>query len=211
MKRTVVCISHATGAGGSEVGRLVAGRLGYWYVDEDILAHAAAKGGIDPAMLADEERRKSWLARMRDELTRGATGEAWAVLAPMPPAPGQSGATSEELRALIRDAIEETAAQGKVVIVAHAASHAIGRSEEALRVLVTASPQTRAARLRDLDRLDEAEAGRAVKEADKARADYLRRFHDVDDEQPTHYDLVVNTDQLTVEQAAALIWAVASA
>jgi cytidylate kinase len=208
--KRVVCISHATGSGGSEVGRLVAERLGSRYVDEDIVARAAAKGGVDPGDLADEERRKSWLARALDEFGRGASGEAWALLGPMPPVPGQ-GATSEDLRALIREAIEETAAQGRAVIVAHAASHAIGGREEALRVLVTASPSTRAARLRETEKLDEAAASRAVKKADAARADYLRRFHDVDEEKPTQYDLVVNTDQLSVEQAAELVASAASA
>ena len=207
--RSVVCISHATGSGGSEVGRLVAERLGFRYVDEDIIAQAAAKGGVDPGDLADEERRKSWLARALDEFGRGASGEAWALLGPMPPAPGQAS-SGEELRALIREAIEETAAQGKAVIVAHAASHAIGRREEALRVLVTASAGTRAARLCEAEKLEEAAASRAVKDADAARADYLRRFHDVDDEQPTHYDLVVNTDQLSLEQAAVLVSSAAS-
>ena len=208
--RSVVCISHATGSGGSEVGRLVAERLGFRYVDEDIIAQAAAKGGVDPGDLADEERRKSWLARALDEFGRGASGEAWALLGPMPPAPGQSS-TSEELRALIREAIEETAAQGRAVIVAHAASHAIGGREDALRVLVTASPSTRAARVCKAEKLDAPAGSRAVKDADAARADYLRRFHDVDDEQPTHYDLVVNTDQLSVEQAAELVSSAASA
>jgi hypothetical protein len=42
----VVCISHATGSGGGEVGRLVAERLGFLYVDDEIVAQAAAKGGI---------------------------------------------------------------------------------------------------------------------------------------------------------------------
>ena len=37
----VVCISHAPGAGGEEVGRLVAERLGLLYVDDDIVARAA--------------------------------------------------------------------------------------------------------------------------------------------------------------------------
>jgi len=42
-----VCISHASGAGGDDVGRIVAERLGFLYVDEEIIARAAAKGGID--------------------------------------------------------------------------------------------------------------------------------------------------------------------
>jgi len=207
--RSVVCISHATGASGSEVGRLVAERLGFRYVDEDIVAQAAAKGGVDPGELADEERRKSFLARVLDEFGRGASGEAWAMLGPMPPA-GQ-GATGDDLRALIREAIEETAARGDAVIVAHAASHAIGERQDALRVLVTASPHTRAARLSEAEKLDGPAAAKAVKEADAARADYLRRFHDLDEERPTQYDLVVNTDQLSVEDAAELVYAAASA
>jgi cytidylate kinase len=208
--RNIVCISHATGSGGSEVGRLVAERLGFRYVDEDIVSQAAVKGGVDPEALADEERRKSWLARALDEFGRGASGEAWALLGPMPPVPGE-GAKSEDLRALIREAIEETTAQGEAVIVAHAASHAIGGRGDALRVLVTASPAMRAARLREAEQLDESAAFRAIKDADAARADYLRRFHDVEREQPTQYDLVLNTDQLSVEQAAELVAAAASA
>ena len=54
----VVCISRARGAGGEEVGRLVADRLGFTYVDDDIVAWAAAKGGVGPGEVADEERRK---------------------------------------------------------------------------------------------------------------------------------------------------------
>ena len=49
--------------------------------------------------------------------------------------------TSDELRAYIREAIEETAGHGKAVIVAHAASHALAGRQDALRVLVTASRQ----------------------------------------------------------------------
>ena len=44
-----------------------------------------------------------------------------------------------------------------------------------------------------------------MKSSDVARRDYLRRFYDIGDELPTHYDLVVNTDVLTVEKAAGLV------
>jgi cytidylate kinase len=77
-------------------------------------------------------------------------------------------------------------------------------------VLVTASPQTRADRIGELKGLDEARAARAVKDADAGRRDYLRRFYGIDAELPIHYDLVVNTDVLSVEPAAALITRAAS-
>jgi cytidylate kinase len=44
-----------------------------------------------------------------------------------------------------------------------------------------------------------------VKEADAGRRDYLKRFYGVDHESPTDYDLVINTDVLSTEQAARII------
>jgi cytidylate kinase len=118
---------------------------------------------------------------------------------------------SDEIRALVREAIVQTAARGDVVIVAHGASHAVSREHEALRVLVTASPETRAARVAALEGLDPARAARDVKSSDAARRDYLSRFYQLGDESPTQYDLVINTDALSVEQAAGLISQLASA
>jgi cytidylate kinase len=96
------------------------------------------------------------------------------------------------------------------VIVAHAASYAIGRGDTILRVFVTASPETRTTRVAEAEGLDQAEAARAIKESDAGRADYLKRFYDVREESPTHYDLVLNTDAVPVEQAAELISRAAS-
>jgi uncharacterized protein len=203
MTRTVVCISHAAGAGGEEVGRLVAERLGFLYVNEEIVARAAAKGGVDAADVADEERRKSLAARALNAIAQGG-GEAWALGA-VGPLSSREELDSDDIRSLIRETIEQTAARGKAVIVAHAASYAIGHGDGILRVLVTASPETRTTRLAEAEGLDQAGAARAIKESDAGRADYLKRFYDVREESPTHYDLVLNTDGLSVEQAAELI------
>jgi cytidylate kinase len=203
MTRTLVCISHAAGAGGEEVGRLVAERLGFLYVNEEIVARAAAKGGVDAADVADEERRKSLAARALNAIAQGG-GEAWALGA-VGPLSSREELDSDDIRSLIRETIEQTAARGKAVIVAHAASYAIGHGDGVLRVLVTASPETRTIRVAEAEGLDQAGAARAVKESDAGRADYLKRFYDVREESPTHYDVVLNTDALTVEQAAELI------
>jgi cytidylate kinase len=115
--------------------------------------------------------------------------------------------TSDELRAWVRAAIEEAAAEGDAVIVAHAASFALAGRDDVLRVLVTASPDKCRYRLAEERGLSEREAAAAEKAAVIARADYLRRFYRVSDERPTHYDLVVSTDRLTPAQAAELVTA----
>jgi cytidylate kinase len=198
MASSVICISRALGAGGEHVARLVSERLGFVYVDEEIIARAAERSGIDHDVVADEERRKSLIANL---LSAMADGSATFGTPPM----DESWITpsSEDVRSFIRDAIEEVAAKGKAVIVAHAASLALP-SGSALRILITASPEKRAKRLVEADGLDGSAAEKAIKSSDLARADYVKRFYGVK-ELPTSYDLVVNTDALSLDHAADLI------
>lgn len=198
MSRDVVCISYATGAGGEEIGRLVADRLGFVYVNQEIIARAAERGGIDPETVADEERRKPLFSGLLDYL-------AEAGDEPMPSSAVAQELPSEAVRTFIRDAIQEVAARGNAVIVAHAASYAVGPARKPLRVLITAPRGTRTQRVGAAEGLDELEAGRVVKKSDAGRVDYLKRFYAVVEELPIHYDLVINTEPLSVEQVAALI------
>ena len=208
MASRVICISQTTGAGGESVGRLVAERLGLRYVDEEIVARAAEREKLEPELVADAEKRKSFLARYLEEFGEAAgldQAYAYGALASPFVAEGAVQRGTEGIRALIREAVRETADEGDVVIVSHAASMALGGREGVLRVLVTASPETRARRVGEAAGLDERLAARMVKDADAARADYLKRFYRVERELPTHYDLVVNTDVLGEEQAASLV------
>jgi cytidylate kinase len=90
------------------------------------------------------------------------------------------------------------------VIASHAASFALS-GEGVLRVLVTASAQTRAQRLSSTKNIDSRAAERLVRQEDTGRADYLKRFYAIERELPTHFDLVVNTDVLTPERAAGVV------
>jgi hypothetical protein len=194
--RRVICISRARGALGEEVGELVAKRLGLRYVDEEIVARAAARENVDPDLIADAERRKSLVTRILESF---ALGGAPGYVTP------HELLETDHYRELIRDTLVETARQGNCVIVAHAASFALPPGSEVLRVLVTASPELRARRLAEAGATGDEEPAKVVRQSDENRADYLRRFYDVDEELPTHYDVVVNTDTLTAEQAAEIV------
>lgn len=207
MSCNVICISHATGSGGEEVGRLVAERLGFLHVDEEIVTWAAIRGGISPDDVASEERRKSFMARVLASIAQ-AGDYPMAVGVAMPSALDDD-ANGAAIRGLILEAIEQTAARGDVVITAHAASHALSADATTLRVLVTASPETRALRVAERTGVDAAEAKRTIKASDAGRRDYLKRFYNVAEELPTQYDLVVNTDGIPVDEAAALVARVA--
>ena len=204
MPCSVICVSHATGSGGDEVGPLVAERLGFLHVDEEIVARAAARGGVLPADVANEERRKSLAKRILGSIAEGGSGVMAVGAGALPIVVGDERSSSE-MQALIREAIEQTAARGGVVITAHAASHALEPCASILRVFVTASPRTRARRVSEQGDVDMVAAERIVKSGDAGRRDYLKRFYDVAEELPTHYDLVVNTDSISNVDAAELV------
>src|SRR5262245_52803224 len=64
----LVCISRAAAAGGEEIGRVVAKRLGITYVDEEIIRLAAEGAGIDPTVVAEAEIPKSLVTRLVDAI-----------------------------------------------------------------------------------------------------------------------------------------------
>lgn len=196
-------MSGPDGAQMHEVAREVAARLGFVLVDEEIILRAAAEAQIQPELVADVERRRSFIERALAGLASGADAGSLAF------AGGGSlaleGQFGGELRDLIRAAIEETAERGNVVIVAHAASHALVSRADVLRVMVTASPSVRIARVASERGLSEKDAGRAIDKSDAGRADYLKRFYGARSELPTQYDLVVNTDKVSPGEVVSLV------
>ena len=204
---SIVCVSHLTGAEGEAVARGIAERLGFRYLDEEIIERAAEWAELDPGVVGEVERRKSLMRRIGEVLQAE----------PMPSRPDAAAQrrtgsgvarerpSDEDLRALVRDAIRDIAAEGNVVIASHAAAMVLADRDDTLRVLVTASQQTRARRVAGVQHIDERPAEKLVADADASRADYFRRFHNVDRELPIHYDLVVNTDVLAPEVGADLV------
>jgi cytidylate kinase len=189
MKATVVCIAGTDGALSERIGELVAEQLGYRLANGSIIVAAAQAQGLLPESVSAAESRD---AGRTLEVDFGRVEK------------------TETVRGLIKDAVQHAADEGSVVIVAHAASYALAGRDGVLRVLVTAPTETRVARLAGHDKVDEKQAGKVVAEADKSRAAYLERFYQVKRETPTDYDLVVNTERLTPERAAALIAGAAS-
>jgi len=211
----VICISRTLAAGGEGIGQAIADRLQFRYVDEQFILRAAQQAQVDPALVAAAEHRQPLLQRLVDKIAtaRDLAGPlSLATGLPLDALASSSGyrATPEELRGLIRAAIHELARHGRVVIVAHAASMALAGVNGVLRVLVTASAPTRAERLAAEQHMSAAKATAAIRASDKERQEYFRAFYRLTDELPTHYDLVINTDALTAQQAVDTIAAVAA-
>ena len=138
MTTRVVTIAHAEGAAGDSVGRGVAERMGFRYVDEQIIDDAAKRHGLDADVVADAERRRGLLARFFD------IGAAPAAAAPANPRLETRVPRRDELQAFIIEAIHATAEAGNVVIAVPRNMVAIGSVAHSalLAICVPASPPT---------------------------------------------------------------------
>ena len=73
-------------AGGETVGELVARRLGFRYVDEEIVTLAARQAQVDAALVAAAEQRQRVLQRLLEKLPRAHDLAGAITLAPVVPA-----------------------------------------------------------------------------------------------------------------------------
>lgn len=204
--KRVICVSHLTGAEGEAVARGVAERLGFRYLDEEIIEAAAESVELDPSVVGEVERRKSLMTRITESMRRqsmpsrpdaSAQRSGVTALREMP--------TDQDLMTLISDAIRDAAQEGDIVIASHAASMALADRKDVFRVLVTASQKTRVGRIAGARNLDARQAEKLLAEEDAGRAHYLKRFHNIELELPIHYDLTLNTDDLAPERGVDLI------
>ena len=205
MTCTVITVSRTLAAGGEEIAFTAAMELGFRYADEAIIVRAAETAGVSPQTVKEMEHTPGLVMRIIEAMAHTPPDpEGWTAGYPL--MIGEARAAYQEL---IERVIRETAAEGGMVIVAHAASVPLTGMKGLLRSLVTAPREVRIARLVRDEGMGEAEARKAVEESDRQRREYLRRFYDVKEELPTHYDLVLNTGVLTVPAAAQLLIAAA--
>jgi cytidylate kinase len=206
MTARVICISRAMLTGAENIATDVAKELGYRVVDEEIVARAAHKRDLTTAEVANAEKRKSLLASLLQEISDNSSDVINFISDP------KKVGTHDDARQLIREAITETAAEGDVVIVAHAASYALARTKGVLRVLVTGSEFGRVNKwLTTSGGKSPREGQEIVRDSDAARANYLKRFYDVRHEAPEDYDITLSVDSLSPAQIAQLILQAAKA
>ena len=203
----IICISRTLGAGGEEIGRRVAEETGLSYVDNEIVSEAAHRLRLPEDIVADAEAPEGWVSRLVRALALN------SLTTPDPTAFSPQAVLEGDRdlqRQLIREVLGDTARAGAAVIVAHGAAMALGGAEGVTRVLVTASRSQRISRVAASRGQGTTAAEQEVDESDAARRHYFQSFYHVSEEQPTHYDIVLNTDMIDVEAAATIVVATAN-
>lgn len=198
----VVTITRQYGAGGSEVARRVAARLGWTVVDQEFVSAVATQAGMSAEeVAAHEERVPSLIVRL---------GRALAASAPemFVPAPAATAELEEDqMVAVTERVIREAAAHGTVVLVGRGAQAILAATphQDALHVYVTAPRDVRIGAVMQRLGLSAADAAHAADTTDADRDRYVHRHYGVRRDDPANFHLVVNTALLGFDGTAEVI------
>ena len=196
---TVVAMSAAYGAQGSLVGPALARRLDVPFVDRVIAMRVAARLDVtvDEAIGLWEPPDRSFLERLLSSFLGADTG------APIGPPPDI--VSPDDFRREAEAAVLEQAATGEGVILGRGAVAALRDHPHVLRVRLSGPRDRRLAQAMDLGEMDQATAIAAMRRLDRYHADYLRRFYDVDIDDPALYHLAIDATTMDTETCVELI------
>jgi len=199
----VLTVSRQFGSGGSEVAAVVAKRLGWSLLDNEVVDAVAARLGMSTAEVqAREERVPSLVQRLASAMTMGS--QEW-----MTPIAAAKRPTDEQLLDVTRHIIQEAIARGPVVVVGRGAPAMLAERADALHVFCYAPRKALVARTMKREGLSAEEATRLVDDTNREREQWVRMHWERDWRAHDNYDLSVNTERLGIEGAADLVLAAA--
>jgi cytidylate kinase len=128
----VVTIAREYGSGGAEIGRRVAERLGWKFVDREIIERVAAMGKIDRKWAAEaDEQCSAWWERVLDGFRHGGPEVYVGGVA-------DAGVDRDSLQQFTAHVIEEAGKTGNCVIIGRGSQFVLRNNPQALHVLVYA-------------------------------------------------------------------------
>ena len=202
----VITVGREFGAGGSLVAARVAELLGWTLVDNDLVQRVAARADLPIKEVAEQEE---WAPGFLQRLARVLTASAPPITTSE-----DTGQHEIEERRIVRTTeaiVRELAAEGRKVLVGHAAPVVLGQRANMLHVRLVAPKEFRVGIASQRMGLSTAEAQHLVEQKDAARIRYHQLYYQRDARDPLNYDLVINTGRTGFEGAADIIVARARA
>jgi len=196
----VLTISRQFGAGGRTLGEATAKRLGYRYVEEDLIKELAIKAKVSARQIKEfEERGISKLLKFLDKIVSASYVDRLA-------SDDYRYVDEEIYMGAIKTVIEELHQDGNVVIIGRGGQYILKGCENVHHILLIASLEHRVRFMMERYSLSEDRAAKAIRRADQIRTRFLNLFapegaHD----DPLTYDLTINMGQLSMEEAERIL------
>jgi len=186
----IITIGRSYGAGGRTIAQKVAQKLNIPYYDSQLLEKAAKESGLSIKYLESQDEQGIILPTIYQSIGFGTKDYV----------PLEQKAANAQ-----REIIEKIATEGPCVIVGRRADLILRGKSDIFSVFICASEQYRIQHIIKREGMTEKEAKQRISKADRERSAYYNQAAQGKWGQPECYDLCINTDRVSIDDAADLI------
>lgn len=197
MEKKIITISREYGAGGRQIGRILAEKLNIPFYDKKLVDKVASESGFAPKFIEEHGEHSP-------------SGSVFSYAFAPQGVPGVMNglSTSDYLWNVQCSVILQLAEQNSCVILGRNADYILKDRKDALHVYLHASTPFRVARIVEADGITEKAAENVIMERDKRRRLNYQHYTGRTWGMSQNYDLSLATDVVGIEQCAEIILSV---
>jgi hypothetical protein len=184
-------ISRRIGSLGDALAQEVAGSLGWHICDREIVDYIAQNSHVRLSLVSElDEKAQNMIYDRVQRLLQLPGGDSFGI---------------EEYHEALLKTLTYMAARGKLIIIGRGSNFVLRDDYNGLHIRITAPKEVRAQRLSKRWNVSIHEARNRLRELDDERREFVREHFSADIDDPHAYDLVFDTNRLTVHQVASAI------
>ena len=195
MKHIIINVGRQIGAGGQEIGRMLAKDFEAQYYDRELLNLAAKESGFSEKFFKQNDEKKGFLRGLFNVQAPHIIGGSLYG----------SNCSQEGLFQFQSDAIRKAASEGSCVFLGRCADYILRDFENVVNVFITASMDFRVDVVSKVKQLDAEHARKLIEHVESRRAQYYNYYTGKRWGAAESYDLCIDASILGLEETEKLI------
>jgi len=195
MKHIIINVGRQVGAGGQEIGRMLAKDFEAQYYDRELLNLAAKESGFSEKFFKQNDEKKGFLRGLFNVQAPHIIGGSLYG----------SNFSQEGLFQFQSDAIRKAASEGSCVFLGRCADYILRDFENVVNVFITASMDFRVDVVSKVKQLDAEHARKLIEHVESRRAQYYNYYTGKRWGAAESYDLCIDASILGLEETEKLI------
>lgn len=195
-KKIIINIGRQLGAGGLEIGRMLAQEFHAKYYDRELLNLAAEESGFSAEFFKRNDERKGFLRSFLSLPYGNGVGSTNFY---------QNNFSQESLFKFQSDAIRKAADEGSCVFLGRCADYVLRDYPNVVNVFITASLDTRIRVVAETKGISADEAKKIIEQKEKNRAEYYNYYTGKQWGYAASYDLCIDASLLGFEATERII------
>ena len=205
-QKYVITINRELGSGGRTVGRKLAEKLNVAYYDKLLINELKKKFELDTEQIEKLKSGKSdwWRDFINAAMYMGqGMNELWYYQRMT----GEEGnlVTSADMFKVEKEILENAAAEDSCVIAGRSGFSIFAKHPNHLSIFIQAPMEHRIQRIMGKQNLSHEEAEKVIKKVDEMREAYVKKYAGISRYDTRNYDLVINMEGKTEDEAVELI------